>query len=210
APASALRESPRVRVPAGAVQWQAKDRTRNAADAPAGLPSVVAVPGVSSQSLLLHSWEIAAVGIANGAFSSECLPSPNGDIDVNRIQFHSQAQPADLFGGDQRGSTAQKRIVDGFTPSDVILDRPPHAFDRLLRTMSRQSIFRLALSALCQSIADPPQSRLSAIALPDGRARFTYRIPAGLVLHVIVPTADNKMRFSPDDLTPDLKPTGFE
>src|SRR5438034_11706906 len=30
------------------------------------------------------------------------------------------------------------------------------------------------------------------------------------MLHVIVPTADDKMRFGPDDLATDLKPTRFQ
>src|SRR5215831_3439473 len=89
-------------------------------------------------------------------------------------------------------------------------NRPPHTFHRLLCSMPGECIFRFVVSALGQSIADQPEGRLSAVPLPTGRTRFPYGIPTGLMLHVVVSTADHKVGLSPDDLAADVEPTGFQ
>src|SRR5262249_13055152 len=135
-PASALPESQPCPARGRVVRWPATDPGSSALDAPAGLASAMAARRTSWHTLRGHSPEIASVRIENSAVSAKVLPSPDGDIDVDRVQFHGQTSSSDLLGGDDRGPTTDERIVNSVTASGVTQDRTAHAFDRLLRSVS--------------------------------------------------------------------------
>src|SRR5207253_5882488 len=89
-------------------------------------------------------------------------------------------------------------------------DWASHALDRLLSAMSGEGVLGVTAAALRQAVADHPQRRLAPVAFPAGGVRLPHRIPARLMLHMVVTPADNEMRLGPNDLTANLKSTGFE
>ena len=75
-----------------------------------------------------------------GLSPGECLPTPDIDIHVERIDLDREADPSDRLGSDQRGAATEKRLVGRVSRLAVIEHRPPHALDRLLSAMDRVGI----------------------------------------------------------------------
>ena len=75
----------------------------------------------------------------------------------------------------------------------IVQHRPAHAFDRLLGRMLGFGVLAAA--------ADCPQRRLLTVAGPI--ALFANRVPAGLVLPMVVALAHDKALLGPDDLRAD-------
>ena len=75
----------------------------------------------------------------------------------------------------------------------VVEHRPAHALDRLLRAMNGFGVLAAA--------RDRPERGLLAVAGP--MAFGAHRVPAGLMLPVIIAAADDQPLLGPDDLRAD-------
>jgi hypothetical protein len=111
------------------------------------------------------------------------------DIDEQRIDLDRAARLC----GDQRGAAAEERLVDRLAGARIVLDRPPHAFDRLLGRMLGRSVLPAGW--------DFPERGLLAVAglvalLADG-------VPARFIAPVVIPLAHDQPLLGPDDLGPD-------
>src|SRR5215472_4053885 len=84
----------------------------------------------------------------------------------------------------------------------MIKNRTPHALDRLLDTKDKLVVF---LTAKRIHIGDLPDCRLSTTTVPV--CRSSDDIPAGLMLPVVMATANSEVLFSPNNLGADLKTT---
>src|ERR1700720_4352996 len=91
---------------------------------------------------------------------------------------------------------AAERLVDGLPGRRIILDRPAHALDRLLRAVAG---FRF------QIFVDLPQRRLRMVADPRRGATLAHHVPARLVLAVVMAAADREVVFGPNDLRAGLE-----
>jgi hypothetical protein len=80
----------------------------------------------------------------------------------------------------------------------IVFDRALHALDRLLRAVIALVILS-AGSAAARRIhsGDLPHRRLLAITGPKPRLAFAHRVPARLMLPMIVAPADGERRFRP-------------
>jgi hypothetical protein len=92
---------------------------------------------------------------------------------------------------DYRRARAAERLIDGLPGRRIILDRPAHALDRLLRAVAG---FRF------QIFVDLPQRRPRMVADPTGGATLAHHVPARLVLAVVMAAADREVVFGPNDL----------
>src|SRR5690242_17495508 len=110
------------------------------------------------------------------------------------------ATAAGHLGGDDGGAGAREGLVDGLAGRGVVLDRALHALDRLLG----------AVAALGLAVRDLPHRRLLAVARPVAPAALPHRIPAGLMLPVIVAAADDQAGLVPDDLRAHRKAGSFQ
>ena len=133
----------------------------------------------------------------------EVLPAPHDDIDINGIELKTDADPAGHLGRDQSRARAEKRVVDCLTESAVVDNRAAHAFDRLLRAVP-PALFALMI-AKWVVVGDFPDRRLGAAALPVAGLAFPHGVPAGLVLPVIIATAQCEMLLRPHDLSAQLQ-----
>ena len=106
-----------------------------------------------------------------------------------------EADAAGGLGGDQRGARAHERVVDRLTRARVVEDRAAHAFHRLLRAVDGGGVLVAA--------GDGPERRLLAVAVPVALAGLPDRIPARLVLPVVVAAAEHQPLLRPDDLGAD-------
>ncbi len=142
-----------------------------------------------------HFGEADALSLQHGLLPGERLPAQHRHVDVGRRELDGVAHPAGRLGGDQRGARAAERLVDRLAGAAVVLDRPAHALDRLLRAVHRLGVLRPA--------GDLPQGGLLAVAGPVALA--AHGIPAGFVLPVVVTPPEHQPVLGPDDLRPDLE-----
>jgi hypothetical protein len=89
--------------------------------------------------------ESPAVGLELCGIAGERLPTLNSDINVLWHQLDGVARASSHLGGDDRCSGPAERFVDRLAGRGVVLDRPLHAFDWLLR--------RVAGHLKCQTLA---------------------------------------------------------
>src|SRR6267143_6049964 len=136
----------------------------------------------------------------------EDLPASHDDIDIGGAELETVADAAGHFGRDQTGARAEKRVIDCLAGPTVVGNRAAHAFDRLLGAVPPAL---LALpGAERVAVADLPDRRLRAVALPVAGLALAHRVPTGFVLPVIVAAAQREVLFSPDDLSAQLQPAG--
>ena len=141
-----------------------------------------------------------AVALQHRCLAGEVLPAGDGDIDIGRIELDGMAAAAGHLGGNDRGAGSAERLIDGLAGRGVVLDRPPHAFDRLLGAVAGRRL----------PVRDGPDGGLLAIARPVARLALPDGIPGRLVLPVIVAAADDQPGLVPDDLRADGKAAGLE
>ena len=80
-----------------------------------------------------------------------------------------------------------------------------HGLDGLFRAVST-----LLRAVHPEQVRDVPQGRLLAVAGPVRRLPLSHGVPAGLVLPVVMPSADRELLLAPDDLGAVLEPGGDE
>src|SRR4051794_7084759 len=136
--------------------------------------------------------------------SGEELPAPYDHIGISRIELEPAAEAAGHFGRDQARARAEKRVIDRLAGPAVVDDRAAHAFDRLLGAVP-PAVLALPIAERVV-VADAPDRRLRAVALPVARPAVAHGVPAGLVLPVIIAAAQREMLLGPDDLSAQLQP----
>src|SRR5262249_38410091 len=82
----------------------------------------------------------------------------------------------------------------------VVLHRPSHAFDRLLRAMGRFCVLTLARNL--------PERGLLAVSGPI--TLRAYRVPTGFMLPVVVAPADHDTGLGPNNLGANFKTSPFK
>src|SRR5438270_966545 len=112
--------------------------------------------------------------------SGEALPSAQGNVDIDRVELETEADPAAHLGGDQGRSRAEKWIIDRLAGPAVIGDRPAHALDRLLRAVPG-AFFALPIAKRIV-VGDLPHGGLFPATLPSAGFAVAHRVPAGFVL----------------------------
>src|SRR5438132_11383621 len=143
-----------------------------------------------------------------GAAPGEELPAAHDDVDISRVEFETVADPASHLGGDQARARAEKRIIDRLAGPAVVGDRAAHAFDGLLGAMPPALLALPVVERVV--VGDLPDRGLGAVALPMAGLARAHRVPAGLVLPVIVAAAQRKVLLGPDDLSAQLKAASSE
>src|ERR1700757_3084644 len=116
--------------------------------------------------------EASTVAVEHRLLAGKPLPSLHRNADITRRDFNRVAHPAGHLSGDYRRARAAERLVDGLPGRRIILDRPAHALDRLLRAVAG---FRF------QIFVDLPQRRLRMVAGPRRGATFAHHVPARLL-----------------------------
>src|SRR6185295_12867964 len=138
------------------------------------------------------------------AAPGEELPSLHDDVDIGGVELETVAEAAGHLGRDQRRARAEERVVNRLAGPTVVFDRAAHALDRLLGAMPPA---RLALPVAERVVVgDLPDRGLPAIALPLAGLALAHRVPAGLVLPVIVASAEGEVLLGPDQLGAQLQP----
>src|SRR5580704_12178235 len=143
--------------------------------------------------------EASTVAVEHRLLASKLLPALHRDIDISRRDFNRVAHAAGYLSRDYRRARAAERLVDGLPGRRIILDRPAHALDRLLRAVAG---FRF------QIFVDLPQRRLTMVADPRRGATLAHHVPARLVLAVVMAAADREVVFGPNDLRAGLEAAG--
>ena len=112
--------------------------------------------------------EASTVAVEHRLLASKLLPALHRNIDISRRDFNRVAHPAGHLSRDYRRARAAERLVDGLPGRRIILDRPAHALDRLLRAVAG---FRF------QIFVDLPQRRLRMAPTQDAvlPLRTTYQ-----------------------------------
>src|SRR5258708_1104775 len=77
--------------------------------------------------------ECSAIAFKGCLLAGEVLPPENGQFNVLRIDVHAVANALGDLGGDERCSTSQEGIVHGLASDGMVLDRPAHELQWLLR-----------------------------------------------------------------------------
>ena len=80
---------------------------------------------------------LARVGV-NGGIASQPLPAPHGDVDVLGIELDRAADPARLFGGDDRRAATGEGVEHDVAPPGAFLDCVGDQGNRLDRRMHFQ------------------------------------------------------------------------
>ena len=134
---------------------------------------------------------------------SEELPSAHDDIDMDGVELEPAADPAGHLRGDQTTTRAEKRVIKRFAGAAVVDDRPTHAFDRLLGGML-PALFppRVAERVV---VGDFPDCCLGMVALPMAGLALAHRVPADLLLPVVITAAQGEMLLDPNDLRAQLE-----
>src|SRR5438477_3327004 len=143
--------------------------------------------------------EGSTVTVEHRLLASKLLPALHRNIDISRRDFNRVADAAGHLSRDYRRARAAERLVDGLPGRRIILDRPAHALDRLLRAVAG---FRF------QILVDLPQRRLRMVADPRRGATLAHHVPARLVLAVVMAAADREVVFGPNDLRAGLEAAG--
>src|SRR4029077_5568546 len=79
-----------------------------------------------------------------GLLAGKCLPAPDRDIGISRIDLQAETAPPGRLPRDQGRAAAKERVVNRLARAAVIDDRPAHAFDRLLGAVDRFGILTAA------------------------------------------------------------------
>src|SRR5882757_5731047 len=143
--------------------------------------------------------EASTVAVEHRLLASKLLPALHRNIDISRRDLNRVADAAGHLSRDYRRARAAERLVDGLPGRRIILDRPAHALDRLLRAVTG---FRF------QIFVDLPQRRLRMVADPRRGATLAHHVPARLVLAVVMAAADREVVFGPNDLRAGLEAAG--
>src|ERR1700722_10023965 len=112
--------------------------------------------------------EASTVAVEHRLLAGKLLPALHRNIDISRRDFNRVAHAAGHLSRDYRRARAAERLVDGLPGRRIILDRPAHALDRLLRAVAG---FRF------QIFVDLPQRRLRMVPTQDAvlPLRATYQ-----------------------------------
>src|SRR5689334_13502799 len=110
------------------------------------------------------------------------------------------ADAASHFGRDDRGARANERIIHSLSGTAVVQNGTTHAIDWLLGAVPRVGF----------AVLDRPDCRLLAVTRPVAGCAFADRIPAGLVLPVVMSAANDRALLVPDNLGTQLKTDRFE
>jgi len=130
--------------------------------------------------------------------AGEELPTLHDDIGIKGVKLETIANAAGHFGRYQSRARAEKRVVDHLAGPAVVDDRAPHAFDRLLRAVAPGVlVLRVTKRVVTGNL---PDRRLPAVARPVAAFASAHRVPAGLVLPVVIAAAQYEMLFKPTDL----------
>src|SRR3954452_11520204 len=143
--------------------------------------------------------EASTVAVEHRLLAGTVLPALQRNIDISRRDLNRAANAAGHLGRDYRRARAAERLVDGLPGRRIILDRPAHALDRLLRAVAG---FRF------QIFVDLPQRRLRMVTDPRRGATLAHHVPARLVLAVVMAAADREVVFGPNDLRAGLEAAG--
>ena len=103
---------------------------------------------------------------------------------------------------------AEKRVIDQLAGPAVVDDRTAHALDRLLRAVA-PALLALSIAERIV-ICDLPNRGLRAVALPMAGLALAHRVPAGLMLPMIIAAAQGEVLLGPDDLRPRLEAASSE
>ena len=106
-----------------------------------------------------------------------------------RTKLHRVADALFALGCDERGPAAVEWIADDDARIEVITDGTGHAFDGLLGAVAGALVRGVARAASWIHTGNVPDSALGTVAAPSAFASLFDRIPAGLVLPVIVAAA---------------------
>jgi hypothetical protein len=142
----------------------------------------------------------------SGGTTGEELPAAHDNIDISGVELEPAADPTGHLGGDQVRAGAEKRVIDYLAGPAVVGDRAAHALDRLLGPVP-PTLFTLSVAKRV-IVGDLPDRRLRAVAAPVAGFALAHRVPAGLMLPVVIATAQRKVLFDPDDLSAKLQPAG--
>ena len=122
------------------------------------------------------------VAVEHRLLASKLLPALYRNIDISRRDLNRMADATGHLGRDYRRARAAERLVDGLPGRCIILDRPAHALDRLLRAVAGLRF---------PGFLNLPQGRLPTVASPMSRASFAHGVPTRFMLRVIVTTTDD-------------------
>src|SRR5262249_27267660 len=125
-------------------------------------------------------------GMMSGGASGVELPASDDHIDISGVELEPAADPIGHLGGDQARAGAEKRVIDHLAGPAVIGDRAAHALDRLLGAVPPTLTLSVAKRVI---VGDFPDCRLRAVAAPVAGFALAHRIPAGLMLPVVIATA---------------------
>src|SRR5688572_3598268 len=117
--------------------------------------------------------------LPRGLLARQVLPALDDDVAVARLDLEPDARSAELLGSDQRRAGAKERIEHDIVRPAVVADRPGHRLDRLLGAVS-------GLVLVAARVVEVPNRALRPVADPLARLALADRVPAGLVLPVVV------------------------
>src|SRR5438270_417519 len=145
------------------------------------------------------SVEASTVAVKHRLLAGKVLPALHRNIDISRRDLNRAADAAGHLSRDYGCAAATERLIDRLPRRRIILDRPAHALDRLLRAVTG---FRF------QIFVDLPQRRLRMVTDPRRGATLAHHVPARLVLAVVMAAADREIVFRPNDLRAGLEAAG--
>jgi len=137
----------------------------------------------------------------NSCFPCKILPALNSHIHVGRVNFNRYAFTTCHFGCYNSGTASRKRVVNVFPDFTVIFDRSFHALNRFLSAMA--CIVILPFRNL-------PDGGLGSIPIIVSGCPFSHCVPARFMVNVIIPPADNKLIFYPDNMISSYEITRFQ
>ena len=140
-----------------------------------------------------------AVTLTYCFLSRKSLPATDCEIDKEGIDLDRRADTSGRLCRDQGGAASEERFVDCLAGARIVQHRSAHAFHGLLGCMPGVSVLATTWNG--------PEGGLLAVArlIP----LLSNRIPARLVLPVVIPLAHDQPFLCPDDLRSDRK-AGFE
>src|SRR6266851_3999996 len=88
--------------------------------------------------------ECSAIAFKRCLLAREFLPPENGQFNVLRIYVHAVANALGDLSSNESCSTSQEGIVHGLASDGVVLDRPAHQLQWLLRGVIELCLLRSA------------------------------------------------------------------